>query len=347
MDKICSALAKQGNHVTLLGRIDFRKSGDDLKLPPDYEKKRVSLLWQKKWNGKLFYFILNLRLFIKLLFSKFDVVYGVDLDTLFPAWLAARLKGKKLIYDAHEYFPEVAEVVNRPKTKRMWERIEAFLVPKIDIGITVSQSIADIFKKKYNKKFIVLRNLPELQPLDTSIAKQEKSLVFQGKLNYGRALPELVKAMHHIDTVLTLAGNGDLEEELKQIVQQENLMDKVKFTGFIPPNEIHRFIHQFEIGINLYSGGGLNNTFSLNNKFLNYIQAGLPIVSIQYPEYERINETYEVCAFVKDTHPENIANTINELLSNKLRLNTLKENSLKARKHLIWEKEKEKLNFAL
>jgi hypothetical protein len=40
-----------------------------------------------------------------------------DLDTLLPAFIAAKLKRKKLVYDAHEFFTQVPELIHRPITQ--------------------------------------------------------------------------------------------------------------------------------------------------------------------------------------------------------------------------------------
>ena len=66
------------------------------------------------------------------------------------------------VYDAHELFTEMKEVVSRPS-------IHAFVVmgrkkqqiPKFKHGYTVNQFIADEFKKQiWNVDYSVIRNLP-------------------------------------------------------------------------------------------------------------------------------------------------------------------------------------------
>src|SRR4051812_8494347 len=108
MQRICTTLQKNSFLVELAGR----KLKDSKEVPQQpYRQTRLNCLFNK---GVLFYAEFNVRLFFFLLFNRFDIVCGCDLDTLPAAVLAAKLKGKKVIYDAHEYFPESPELIGRP-----------------------------------------------------------------------------------------------------------------------------------------------------------------------------------------------------------------------------------------
>ncbi|MFW6257577.1 MAG: glycosyl transferase group 1, partial [Prolixibacteraceae bacterium] len=104
--KVCSTLVKMGFDVLLAGRElpNSIKTGER-----SYSTKRFRLLFNK---GPLFYVGYNFRLLLFLLFRKFDLLLSNDLDTLTANFLAAKIKNKPLIYDSHEYFTEVPELVN-------------------------------------------------------------------------------------------------------------------------------------------------------------------------------------------------------------------------------------------
>jgi len=100
MIRICKSLVRNNYDVLLVGR----------KLPhskplqtQSFQQKRLHCFFQK---GKFFYLEYNLRLLFFLWKKKFDGVCAIDLDTILPAFYISKWKGKKMIYDAHEYFTE-------------------------------------------------------------------------------------------------------------------------------------------------------------------------------------------------------------------------------------------------
>src|SRR5262245_47943057 len=131
MDRICTSLHNAGYVVLLVGR---RLKHSRVLVEKPYAQKRLKCFYNK---GKLFYAEYNLRLFFYLMFSmSFDAVCAIDLDTILPAFFAARIKGKKIVYDAHEYFTEVPEVIDRPAVKKVWEKVAAFTIPKVSHAYT-------------------------------------------------------------------------------------------------------------------------------------------------------------------------------------------------------------------
>ena len=123
MTRICTSLSKAGYEVQLIGwELPFSRP-----LPAmPFRMRRFRLFFNK---GKLFYLAFNVRLFFFLFFNRFDVVCAVDLDTLLPGFVVALLRRKICVYDAHEYFPEVPEVVERPLVKKAWEAAEKYSHP--------------------------------------------------------------------------------------------------------------------------------------------------------------------------------------------------------------------------
>ena len=137
VDKICNSLLALNYDVLLVGR----KLPDSLAVNRAYQTKRFNLCFNK---GALFYANYNFRLFFFLLFNRFDVLWSNDLDTLLANYLSYKLKGKKIIFDSHEYFTEVPELVARPKVKAIWKRLEKWVLPQLKNVFTVSQSIANL-----------------------------------------------------------------------------------------------------------------------------------------------------------------------------------------------------------
>lgn len=154
MHKICTSLTEAGFEVKLVGR--KLKSSKPLETKAFFQH-RIYVFFTK---GKLFYLEYNVRLFFYLLFAKAEIFGAVDLDTIVPCVLVGKLRKKKITYDAHEYFTEVPEVVDRPVIKKIWTWVEKVFVPQVDVCYTVSSSLAELYFSRYKKIFHVIRNCP-------------------------------------------------------------------------------------------------------------------------------------------------------------------------------------------
>ena len=211
VDRSCRALVEAGYDVTLIGR----QLDDTTPLQRPYRTVRLRLLFRcKVW----FYAELNLRLFWWMLWHKADLFYANDTDTLAACYLAARLRRKPLFFDAHELFPEVPELVDRPRVRRVWQRLEDHILPRIGkrvrgTAVTVTQSIADHYRQRYGVEMGVVRNVPdvatEVAPPPSIDLQGRRMLLYQGAVNAGRCVDRLIDAMAYLpDCQLVVAGDG-------------------------------------------------------------------------------------------------------------------------------------------
>ncbi len=338
MIRICTSMAQADYEVLLVGRT--LPTSKPLQERP-YQQKRLRCFFNK---GKFFYLEYNLRLLFFLLFQKVDVLYAVDLDTILPAFLVKKIRRKTAIYDAHEYFTETPEVVGRRFTKSVWEAIAKLAIPSMDYCITVGQALADLMGKKYNKPFHILRNVPFPQKKIATPKPQAPVLLYQGALNEGRGLEEMISAMQHISNAqLWLAGEGDLSQQLRQQVRDLTLDQKVQFLGYVQPNDLRQLTLQASIGLNLLQNKGLSYYYSLANKAFDYIQAEVPSLNMAFPEYIALQEQYGAFELVENLESTTLVNAIQKLLSDEVYYQQCVENCRKAKQVLHWENEEQVL----
>ena len=342
VNKTCITLLECGYEVQLIGR----KLPDSLPLPHwPFKSQRFRMFFMK---GPLFYFFFNLRLFFVLLVRKADLFYANDLDTLLPNYLVSKLKGKALIYDSHELFTEVPELQNNSTKKKLWLSLEAWLVPKLKTCITVNQSIADVFYKRYQIKFHVIRNIPASykevvlkSKMELGLPLDKKILLLQGAgINKDRGAEELLEAMRDVNgAVLYIIGSGDSWPLLSQLVDKWHLTEKVVLKKKIPKEELNHYTAHADLGISIDKNTNLNYYYSLPNKLFDYIHAGVPIIASKLPEIEKIIKKYEIGDFINDHKPATIALKINEML-NSDELTLYRNNTQRAKRELNWETEK-------
>jgi glycosyltransferase involved in cell wall biosynthesis len=305
-----------------------------------YSTKRFNLLFYK---GPQFYAAYNFRLFCFLIFSKFDLLLANDLDTLPANFLASKIKNKPLVYDSHEYFTEVPELISRPKVKMVWEWLESLMLPKIKIAYTVCDSIAKIYTEKYGTPFKVIRNIPgssKTSVKSQSVENAEKIILYQGAVNIGRGLEQAISAMKFIENAkLIIAGDGDKKTDLESLIRKENLQNKVEFTGRLPIEELSKLTPQADLGLSIEEDLGLNYRFALPNKLFDYIQAQVPVLITNLPEMVAIVKHYKIGEIIDSLEPKHLAKTIKDAINNQEKRKVWAENLPLAASEFCWENE--------
>ena len=188
----------------------------------------------------------------------------------------------------------------------------------------------------------MIRNVPLLVESNEQ-KRSEDVILYQGAVNKGRGLDKLALAMKDVNAKLWVCGNGNFMDEMRSVVQANDLATRVIFFGMLPPEELKKRTAQANVAVNPFERTGLNQYLSLSNKFFDYIHAGIPQVTMNYPEYKRINDQFKIAELIDDLDPENIARAINKLITNKELYLQLKQNCLAAKQELNWQKEKDKL----
>ncbi len=336
--KVCTSLREMGFRVLLVGR----KLPHSTEVKRNYSTKRMRLLFKK---GPFFYAEYNFRLFLLLLFAKYDVLLSNDLDSLTANFLASKLRNKVLVYDSHEYFTEVPELINRPRIQKIWEKLEQKMLPKIKYAYTVCDSIAKVYIEKYGTNFRVVRNLPTAKNVSVGKSENEnKTILYQGAVNVARGLEQAIRAMHFIeDAKLVIAGDGDIKSDLEKLVQQEKLEGKVEFTGRLPLEKLATLTAQADLGLSIEEDFGLNYRYALPNKLFDYIQAQVPVLVTNLPEMAAIVKNYKVGEITSSLHPEILADRITDCLTNEVKRKLWKTNLKSAARELVWENEEKVL----
>ncbi|MBO4586869.1 MAG: glycosyltransferase family 4 protein [Bacteroidales bacterium] len=336
------ALREAGCEVILIGR------------------KELGVRAKKGWK---FYVEYNVRLLWRLLRTKCEVVWANDTDTLLGSYVSSRLKGLKLVMDAHELFPEVPELVGREKVKHVWEAIERKLMPKCDAMLTVCQSIADYYRERYGVEMVVVRNVSGVTELLSDKVTERGSvreckgvqgsaetnvLLYQGCVNKGRGVDWAIDSLEWLeDCRLVIAGGGDLLEEMKAYAGGKPWADRVEFLGRLTPEELEPLTRQASVGLVMLEDMGLSYHFALPNRIGDFVAAGVPMVVSNLPEMAVVRKfgVGEVIegerSKVKGERCEAkaLAEAVKKVLSREWR----EEDFAEARRDMDWNNEKQKL----
>jgi glycosyltransferase involved in cell wall biosynthesis len=340
--RVANLLLDHGMIVTCIGR---RLQNSPVPGEIRFHFRRFRMLFIR---GPLFYACFNARLFFTLLLVRRPVLFiSNDLDTLPANFLASRIRRVKLIYDSHELFTQVPELIHRKRIQSIWKWIEYTLVPRLEYAVTVSYPIAEIYRRLYGTRFRVVRNVPERiifedENGDHGSSQGNSVIIYQGALNVGRGLEIMIETMRFLDhAVLILAGTGDIEEDLKRKVQDLNLGDRVEFRGRMSPEKLTPLTRTADLGISLEEDLGLNYRYALPNKLFDYIQCRVPVLCSALPEMSKIVEAYGIGVVVRNREPQNLARVIRFMLKERAS-GAWREALEKAANELCWENESEK-----
>jgi glycosyltransferase involved in cell wall biosynthesis len=340
MNKICTALSDIGYKVVLIGVQKNRK------LRPNKKYKTYLLpVFIKKGPG--FYLEYNIRLFLFLLFNRWDIITGIDLDSIPACNLASLIKNKKLCFDAHEFYIHVPELDNKSIRKGIWWLIEKIFVRRLTLAYTVNDTLAAIFTERYNKSFSTIKNIPQIDhnlKAKTIKEKDTYKLIYQGAINKGRGLDIYIEAMDSLPQCsLVIYGNGDLEIEIKDLILNSSSKNRIKFEGFVPPEKLRKLTSLSDIGLNMLDPMSISYKYSLANRYFDYINAGLPSIHMDFPEYRNHEQKIQTSILLQGYTSDDMVTAVRKLIDNPNVYEQLSKNCLEVQSIYNWENESKKL----
>lgn len=304
---------------------------------------------------------------------SFSHIYVNDLPALYAGKRIKELNpGSLLIYDSHEiynetvnqFFPVKSNLVKSlifkfliaiMKTSGYY--IEKILTKKVDLFITVNESLKAYFERKYKLSDIkVVMNCPALHPeknIDEPLVSFRKIFdwkegdiiyLYQGELNEGRGLKLIIKSFSVAppDCKLVIMGKGVLEESLKELINQYQLHDKVKLFGFVDQHLLQSHTKAADVGINLLEPFNLSKAMASPNKLFEYIHAGIPVICSNTHENRKVLDNFDVGILIENT----LQNILDGILyfTDISKIDEKKNDILLAKEYYSWEKQKKVLD---
>jgi glycosyltransferase involved in cell wall biosynthesis len=286
--------------------------------------------------------------------QSIDAVHAHDLNTLPAAAAIARSTGARLVYDAHELYPDVSTLSELESN--VWRRVEPPLIRRADQVITVCDSIGEELVRRYAiSPPQILLNCPPAAgelPVDPMALRRmagidsdtEPIVLYQGGFVPNRGLEALVRAAAQLDRgVIVMMGWGRLERELAAIVSRERLRDRVRILPPVSPAELASYTVGADVGVIPYEPVGLNNYFTTPNKLFEYIAAGLAVVASDLPELRKVLHGHGVGTTFARVEPGEIAQALNAVLGDPARLREMRANARAIRAEYTWERQAMKL----
>lgn len=286
-----------------------------------------------------------------------DVVLCNDLDTLFCG-VAHKLKyGSRLVYDAHEiYFDQT--VGGQP---RIWKNtmplLERELIQHADYVTGVSESLVNWLRKTYafGAPSAVLPNSSRFAPPKAyppkALAQNGVRLYYHGVSDESRGIEGIINALPFLpgeySAVLRLLPSDNLAA-LKAEAQKAEAENRIGWPAPVSADDIvQKSREDGDIGVFTPSPSMakcVNYTVVLANKLIEYLKAGLPVISTPWQEHTRILSQYNAGIIVPNGTGEEVAAAAREIAQDPQKYEEMSANALRAAKELFsWEQSAKKL----
>jgi glycosyltransferase involved in cell wall biosynthesis len=269
------------------------------------------------------------------LWHRADVYHAHDLDTLWYAWLCARIRGAKLVYDSHELFPDWQRAIGAPEeTVRWMQSIEKRCIGLASLVITVSSGIQGELRRLYGiPDPLVVRNCDVLCPTTRSALLRDRLggdasrpiILYQGTLDPWRGVREAIIASKQVPEAdfVVLGPESPSKEALKALANEQDSRN-VFFLPRVSQEELWQYTTGADLGVVLTQPFCASYRFSESNKIFAYMNASVPIVASRGVElHERLTEQTGAVALADPYQPDDIARVIKGLLADRVRLHEM------------------------
>jgi len=277
---------------------------------------RINLRTKKLSKKRIIQLIKYLEFYwkIKREVSKLSDLKIIHVNDLGPLPIAKAIKRNnnniKILYDAHEHETEANGVSGF--RKKITKFMEARYIKHADQVITVSNSIAEDYKKLYSiEKPKVILNAPKYRE-DTSVKpnllrrkfnlnSNDFIYIYQGALTSGRGIDMILKAFQNIDnnSHVIFMGNGT---KSKDIIKYSKNYPNIHYLEAVPQKELLNYTMSADIGLCIIEPICKSYEMCLPNKFFEYNMANIPVIINKLIEIEPIIEKYNSGYIINSTN---------------------------------------------
>lgn len=341
--KSANQLSKFGFKVKLIKPCDAHEDQDLLRsgLVDSVTIKPVGLSGVFDHFPRMF----DLWMFLYVLFSKEEYLHCHDVNTSFIGILVAKITGKIVVCDFHEWQSQTTNSIDKNKKLNiiqifMYELVEKLVLKNADFIIAVNEVIAEEIKKhfKINRKILIVKNIPEIKPLMSynlrdklNISNDKLVVYYIGQMAPFRNIDNVILAVAELTNIVAVF-QGTIQpsyfDKLNQLIYTLKIHDKVFFLPAIPHDFIPSACQGADIGIFTCHAISKNLYYSLPNKLFEYIVGEIPIICEDIPVARSYIEKYKIGTLIDSKDSKTITLALNNYLTNKDILKEYKQNVL-------------------
>ncbi len=343
--KEARSLAQAGYDVVLIARHNKDEIVNGVRIVPLPEpKSRRQRMTKILW-----------RLYRLAVRENADVYHFHDPELMIVG-LLLKLRGKKVIWDVHEHYPNsildkyyIARPLRRA-ISRSFDLFERAVVRFFDYVIYTTPFVGARYQRMKVRSGRI-ENYPIVELSNAFERNPQEKIVYLGGMSPIRGLVEVIEAFSlvakkHPSWELYLVGScrpESFEQELKDLAARRGVAANVKFIAWVPYEEKERLSSQASMGVITYLPYS-NNTSCLPNKLFDYMLVGLPVIASGFPLYREIVEPNRCGLIVDPSKPEEIARAMEYLIEHPQEARQMGERGRRAvLEKYNWEEESKRL----
>lgn len=314
-------------------------------------KDGVKIIDVGKPNGRLMRFTTTVwKIFRAARSLNAQIYHFHDPDLMFIALLLKK-NGKKVIYDAHEDFPQQLKgkyYLNKSIANFasiFFEYIERKLSRRYSFIITATPTIKNKFKR-FTQLTEVVNNYPLENELSSGVSNwdnRENMVCFIGGVGEIRGTTYVVRAMKYVSEArLIIAGKISPDFYSKKLLEMTP-SNSVDYMGHVSRSVVRDVLSKSKAGIVTYLPLP-NHINAQPNKLFEYMSSGVPVIASNFPLWREIIEDNKCGIVVNPQDEQEIANAINYILSHNDEAESMGSNGRRAvREKYNWENESKTL----
>jgi hypothetical protein len=226
----------------------------------------------------------------------FDAVIANDIDAV---GLALSLKPTAGVHaDIHEYAPRVYEEVPiwrifvAPYVRWMCRKF----LPRAASMTTVGSGLASEYQRVFGLHADVVTNAAPYAELSATPVSSPIRIAHSGASLRNRRLELLIQAVSDTttDVTLDLYLMGNDPGYLVELAAMAEKTSRVTIKEPVPYRDLIQTLNEYDLGIHVIAPTNFNNTWSLPNKFFDYVQARLGLIIGPSPEMKGILEAHHL-----------------------------------------------------
>lgn len=296
--ELALSLAELGNNVSLI--VPHTDTDSD-ELKALQKQDNISLFFNKR--NRYFRTLSTVLFFRKVAKNqgceiiyerRFTPTYGFALNRLLKIPYVVEINGIK---DKERQLRNVSSskgIIPKSVRRKLWRRLFNSVGQIIVVSHGLKKALSHEYGLDKNKITVIYNgaNTDLFRPMDRKkcikdlgLNQDHRYVGFIGNLAPWQGVKQLIEiapAIIHAfpETRFIIVGDGDMRSELEDLVEKLGIRDKVIFTGFVPYEDVPKYINSFDVCTAPFSGVERNVKYSFSAiKLYEYMACGKPVVT--------------------------------------------------------------------